>query len=200
MARAPKIPRQPRGERRVADLLDAAEAVLAEKGFEAATMSAVAERAQASIGSLYQFFPSKMAITQALRGRYAHDYEELCAPLEAMAGSLNLRGLVDHLMDLNVAFIENHPAFVALLDAPNSSHIPAALRARLRLRFARIFRKRKPRLPRKKSEEMAVVTLHLLKAMNQIYAASTAAERRRFSAEFKAVLTGYLGSRMGLES
>jgi AcrR family transcriptional regulator len=200
LARTPKIPRQPRGERRVADLLDAAEAVLTEKGFEAATMSAVAERAHASIGSLYQFFPNKMAITQALRSRYAHDYEELCAPLEAMAGSLNLHDLVDHLMRLNVAFVENHPAFVALLDAPNSSHIPAALRARLRLRFARIFRRRKPRLSRQKSEEMAVVTLHLLKAMNQIYAATAAVKRRRVAVEFKAVLTGYLGSRLGLES
>ena len=55
----------------MAGLLEAAEAVIAEIGYEAATMSAIAERAGAAIGSLYQFFPSKACITQALRTEYA---------------------------------------------------------------------------------------------------------------------------------
>ena len=54
-----RIPMQERGEKRVAGLLEAAAAIFAEVGFEAATMSDIAERAGGSIGSLYQFFPSK---------------------------------------------------------------------------------------------------------------------------------------------
>ena len=40
-----RIPCQVRGERRVAELLEAAEAVIAEAGYEAATMSKIADRA-----------------------------------------------------------------------------------------------------------------------------------------------------------
>ncbi|MDQ2711302.1 MAG: TetR/AcrR family transcriptional regulator, partial [Acidobacteriota bacterium] len=52
-----RVPRQERGERRVAALLEAAAAEIAEMGCEGATMSGIAERAGACIGSLYQFFP-----------------------------------------------------------------------------------------------------------------------------------------------
>ena len=57
-----RIPTQDRGKLRVEALLDAAEAVLAEKGYDAATMTEIAERAGASIGSLYQYFPTKAYI------------------------------------------------------------------------------------------------------------------------------------------
>ena len=162
-------------------------------------MSAVARQAGSSIGSLYQFFPNKASITEALRNRYAREYDEMCAALEAKAGTLNLRGLVEHLMNLNVAFVESHPAFGALLDAPHHSRISSALRSRLRERFARFFLARKPRMPKEKARQIAVVTLHLLKGLNQIYAGTPGARKRQFVAEFKTVLTGYLGTRMGLE-
>src|ERR1700733_11723420 len=84
-----RVPRQERGERRVAGLLEAAEAVIAETGYEAATMSAIAGRAGAAIGSLYQFFPNKACITQALRTEYAKQFDNLYAPLALQAGSLS---------------------------------------------------------------------------------------------------------------
>ena len=66
-ARAPK---RARGKQRVADLLQAAAAVFAEKGYEAATMTEIALRAGASIGSLYQFFPVKEALADTLVQNY----------------------------------------------------------------------------------------------------------------------------------
>ena len=54
-----RIPIQERGEQRVTELLEAAAAIFAEVGYEAATMRDIAGRAGASIGSLYQFFPNK---------------------------------------------------------------------------------------------------------------------------------------------
>src|SRR5689334_19652309 len=71
-------PRQKRGERRVADLVSAAAGEFAEVGYDAATMSAIARRAGASIGSLYQFFPNKESLARALRTQYAQEYEQLC--------------------------------------------------------------------------------------------------------------------------
>ena len=62
-----RIPRQPRGRRRVSQLLDAAAAVISSVGYDAATMTAIAAKAGAPIGSLYQFFPNKEAITHSGR-------------------------------------------------------------------------------------------------------------------------------------
>ena len=65
-----RTPRRRRGEVRVAALLKSAAATFAEKGYEAATMTEIAARADAAIGSLYQFFPSKEAVAAALLERY----------------------------------------------------------------------------------------------------------------------------------
>src|SRR5207245_6697690 len=58
--------RQERGVRRAEAVLDAAEQVFAEVGYDQATTAAVASRAGISPGSRYQFFPNKQAIAQAL--------------------------------------------------------------------------------------------------------------------------------------
>ena len=63
-------PLQARGHRRVDLLLDAAAAVVAEVGVEAATTNAIAARAKTSVGSLYQFFPDKDALVWALGQRF----------------------------------------------------------------------------------------------------------------------------------
>lgn len=63
-------PKQKRGEQRVAAILNAASEVFAEVGYEAATIHQIAERADTSIGSMYQFFANKDAILKALVERY----------------------------------------------------------------------------------------------------------------------------------
>ena len=65
-----RAPVQERGRARVEAILDAAESVIAQVGLEAATTNAIAERAGASVGSLYHFFPNKQAIVDALLARY----------------------------------------------------------------------------------------------------------------------------------
>ena len=60
-----KLPRR-RKDTRPAELLDAALAVFAEKGFAAARMEDIAARAGAAKGTLYLYFPSKEAVFEAL--------------------------------------------------------------------------------------------------------------------------------------
>jgi AcrR family transcriptional regulator len=55
-----------RKDTRPAELLDAALAVFAEKGFAAARMEDIAARAGAAKGTLYLYFPSKEAVFEAL--------------------------------------------------------------------------------------------------------------------------------------
>jgi AcrR family transcriptional regulator len=64
--RARKTPRQRRATHTVDALLEAAAQVLESEGLAGFNTNAVARRAGASIGSLYQYFPSKDALTLAL--------------------------------------------------------------------------------------------------------------------------------------
>jgi AcrR family transcriptional regulator len=186
-----------RGRKRVAELLNAAEGVIAEQGYEAATMSSIAERAGASIGSLYQFFPDKQAVAQALRARHAAEYLELCSGLAAEAKSSNLETFASHLIHLTVFFFESHPAFGALLDAPGKMRGAPAIRSALLSRFSGYFRSANPRTSKVKAERLATVTLFLIKALAQGYAESTLRERGQFVTEFKVLFCSYLKLRLG---
>ena len=63
-------PQQKRSQKRVEKILDAAAIVFDEVGFETATTHAIASQAETAIGSLYQFFPDKLAIFNALELRH----------------------------------------------------------------------------------------------------------------------------------
>src|ERR1700733_14736168 len=75
-------PKRQRGRLRVAAILDAGAAVFAERGYDAATMTEIAARADTAIGSLYRFFPTKEVLADALLDRY---WERLGAALDAVA-------------------------------------------------------------------------------------------------------------------
>lgn len=62
-------PSQRRSARRVERMLDACAELLDEVGYEALSTTRIADRADVAIGSVYQFFPDKRAITQALTQR-----------------------------------------------------------------------------------------------------------------------------------
>ena len=80
-----KEPKRERGKQRVAALIDAGAELFAEKGYEATTMTEIAQRAGAAIGSLYQFFPSKEALAEALFNRYAERAAASFARVEELA-------------------------------------------------------------------------------------------------------------------
>jgi AcrR family transcriptional regulator len=61
-----KRPRQERSRATVDTILSATARVLVKKGFDGLTTNSVAEAAGVSIGSLYQYFPSKEALVAAL--------------------------------------------------------------------------------------------------------------------------------------
>jgi AcrR family transcriptional regulator len=77
-------PKQKRGQERVERILDAAVEVFDEVGFDAATMNNIALRAQTAIGSVYQFFPDKLAIFQALELRHLNRVHTAWAKLDSL--------------------------------------------------------------------------------------------------------------------
>ncbi len=67
---ARKRPRQERSRATVAVILDATAQVLIRAGFDGLTTNTVADVAGVSIGSVYQYFPNKMALVSALIERH----------------------------------------------------------------------------------------------------------------------------------
>src|SRR6202050_4161753 len=119
---APDRKRNARGERRVASLLDAAGRVFGELGYHAATTNAIAAGGKVSPATLYQFFPNKEAIADALVTRYAMDL----AKKERTAGILELASapledVIRQVTGVVIQFHRKHPAFRTLYaEAPLS--------------------------------------------------------------------------------
>jgi AcrR family transcriptional regulator len=72
-----KEPRQPRARATVDAILVAAAQLLRSDGAARLTTNRIAARAGVSVGSLYQYFPSKEAVLAALRERHGRWYGEV---------------------------------------------------------------------------------------------------------------------------
>ncbi|WP_394851116.1 TetR/AcrR family transcriptional regulator [Pendulispora rubella] len=79
---------QQRSRERLERILERAASLFVERGYESTTMENIAERAQTSIGSVYQFFPNKRAIFDAMAQRYIElsreQFEQLFASFAAI--------------------------------------------------------------------------------------------------------------------
>jgi AcrR family transcriptional regulator len=110
------VPRQARSRERVERILDAAAVVFADAGFEPATTEEIARRAGVSIGSLYQFFPNKLALFEALAER---TMERSQAAFDAVLSPELLerpwREVLRMVIDAFAAAREADPAFRAML-------------------------------------------------------------------------------------
>ena len=104
--------RQLRGQQRMQLLLDVAEQLVAEIGFDATTTNAIAARAGMSPGSLYQFFPNKDAVAEALATRYLEQLHATQAySFAPEIVHLPLDALIDRVVDPLVALHIAHPEF-----------------------------------------------------------------------------------------
>jgi AcrR family transcriptional regulator len=110
-------PKRERGKQRVAQLLDAAAAVFAENGYDAATMTEIAARANTAIGSMYQFFPNKETLADALLARYAGHLRSGLQLIEERATAMSPEALADALVDHMLDLRCDRASIVALLDA-----------------------------------------------------------------------------------
>jgi AcrR family transcriptional regulator len=169
--------------------------VIAEVGYETATMSQIADRAGACIGSLYQFFPNKQVLTQALRAKYGREIHQIWAQLEAQCASLSIDQMVSHLTTGMIAFVEEYPAFLRLLDAPSYTR-STPIRQLLRRQLARCFVNMRPGLPPVQAFQIASVCLQIVKGMNQLYSETRGSERKVLVDECRLALTCYLNFRL----
>lgn len=103
-----KEPRQARSRATTDAILDAAARILGERGWAGLTTNAVAEVAGVSIGSLYQYFPNKLALIEAVRRRHL---DEVLSVLRAAADRRATRvQRVGALVDGMIAVHSRYPA------------------------------------------------------------------------------------------
>ena len=159
-------PKRERGRIRVAALLDAGATVFAEKGFAAATMTEIAARADAAIGSLYQFFPSKEALADALLARYAERFEGALADIAARGAAVSSAALADALVQLMLDLQSERAVALVLADAlTGRSETRVRFRHAIRDHLASILRTADTTLSAARSRSRAAVLLQLLKAI-----------------------------------
>jgi len=112
-----KSPGQSRSAETVRTILEGAARVLEERGLDGYTTNAVAERAGVSIGSVYQYFPGKEALTAAL---VARETALLTEAVRAAPGAATPEDGLRRIVRACVAHQMARPRLALLLDREES--------------------------------------------------------------------------------
>ncbi len=192
-----RTPQQARGQRRVAKILDAAAEVFAETGYEAATTNAIAIRANTSIGSLYQFFPNKFAILNALAKRYQVKLNSFLG--EAHESDLDtLQARLNRLIDRTAEYYVENPAFQPMFYASQSSESLSTIADEtgkiLIGRVRHIFAKTSPSLSSEQREFYATFIVFLLRALIPLCKSEDMEVREYVLGQIKRMVFAYLAS------
>lgn len=109
-----RVPVQGRSVARVQRMLDACADLVDEIGYEALTTTLLAERAGVAIGSVYQFFPDKRAIVQALALRNMEAYLTRLSVRSEQVEFTHWWDVVDAAIDEYIAMHREVPGFRTL--------------------------------------------------------------------------------------
>jgi AcrR family transcriptional regulator len=162
---AARAPKRERGKQRVAALLDAGAALFAERGYHATTMTAIAQRAGAAIGSLYQFFPSKEALAEALFDRFAERAVASFARVEERAPGLSPVELADLMIGHKLGLRSDREGAEAALSSAIASIVERRkpLGDAVRARTAALLRSANPSLTKEEATAASVMIGQILK-------------------------------------
>lgn len=163
-------PLQARSKERVERILDAAERLFAEVGYEATTTEAVAERAETSIGGLYQFFPNKKALFDALADRHHQNIRVALDGILALdLTQIPWPKLLDKTVDILWSFSFSTPGFVAIWVQGNFSRellaAGEALNRDLASRAEEVLKHYAPKLKAKQRALVATVMVETVSSM-----------------------------------
>jgi len=187
-------PQQERSARRFAGFLDAAAELFAEVGYEAATMTAVAERSGSSIGALYNYFPDKQSVAFTLLNQYSQELEAHWKPLMQQVEAVTHGEFADTFIERITEFVQRRPAYLKLLAAPVRFRRDSATRRASRVAIANAFQAKNPTLSIEEALLAANVTLQMVRGMMTIYGEADLKGKNLVVAEFKKMLTLYLGT------
>ena len=170
-----KTPLQQRSHLMVEMILEAAARVLRKESLAGFNTNRVAEVADISVGSLYQYFPNKAALVVALVG---HAHDQLATSVEALVKGLSGATLAQTLRAVAALAVRQQygdPVLAAALDheerrLPTQSGQLQA-RARLLKAVQKLIQQHRaelaPRLPRSTAHDCLAITKALVEADSQ---------------------------------
>lgn len=189
----PKAPQRSRGVKRVEALLAAAEQVFAEVGYGAASMNAIAQRAGAPIGSLYQFFPNKAVLGGALVERYATDlietWQAACAPVPPG----DWARFADVLLDATLDCIIRHAAFGTLDEAQVQFQLHPTSHQEFEVALAALLAGKAGDAPSADVKVVAIVALQILKSAYALERGGAGSEIKR---EMTLIMRSYFEAKL----
>ncbi|PTQ13208.1 TetR family transcriptional regulator [Sphingomonas oleivorans] len=197
-AKAP-IRRRERGERRMAQIVEAAAVVLVERGYENANTNLIAAQAGISPGSLYQFFRNKEEIARAVARNYAAIFAEaLDQAFLIEIADLPVEAMVDRIVDTLIAVNVAHPALRTVFrgwDAPPGlAEAIRPLQEGIIDRVTMIVARRLPGLAEAERRVIATVTIEIFRGLVPLVLLSDTERRPVFTRELKRALTSYIAA------
>jgi AcrR family transcriptional regulator len=109
-----RTPRQARSRQKLAQVLEAADRLLATEGADALTTTRVAAEAGVSVGALYQYLPDRDAIVDLLADRYLRRLEALMDGFVELAAGDKWPDVVGVLVDAFADLYRSEPGLRAL--------------------------------------------------------------------------------------
>ncbi len=140
-------------------------------------MTEIAARAGASIGSLYQYYPTKELIAAEVHAEYLDELDQALAGLGME--SLTPAAMSDALFDTLTVFLARYPAFPALAarrDIETARKL--ASRARLEESLEQALASTRPRLPPEVMPGLAVMLLQQIKMVVALEASGREEDRQ----------------------
>ena len=195
-------PKQKRGQERVEQILNAAAIVFDEVGFEAATTHAIASKANTAVGSLYQFFPDKLAIFNALEVRHVEQvyvmWEKLlCLEVIQLPFADFIHTLVTQVQQL-LEQPTSRVVFIQFFISPTIfKNIDISFTDEVVQFMAKLFQARNPHLTSKRSSILAEICVNASNTLILLALKSNEAHRQEIITEIETLLRAYLEADLG---
>uniref|UniRef100_UPI002632F756 TetR/AcrR family transcriptional regulator n=1 Tax=Acaryochloris sp. IP29b_bin.148 TaxID=2969218 RepID=UPI002632F756 len=196
-------PKQQRGKDRVDKILKAAADIFDQVGYEAATTHQIAAKAGTAVGSLYQFFPNKAAIFNAMELRHIERVKTFWSKLNTPeVVQLPLRQMMHQLITAS-AELFGHPVSRAIfiqfyISQDMFQSIDESMTQEAINFLANILRQRNPSLPEDQCSLLAEVCVHSSNAVTLSALRTNDLEyRQRLTEQIENLLTSYLAPYVG---
>ncbi|MGR3278980.1 TetR family transcriptional regulator [Acaryochloris marina NIES-2412] len=198
-----KQPKQQRGKQRVDKILNAAADIFDQVGYEAATTHQIAAKAGTAVGSLYQFFPNKAAIFNAMELRHIERVKVFWSELNTPGVvQLPLHHMIHKLITAAVELF-THPVSRAIfiqfyISQDMFQSIDESMTQEAINFLADILRQRNPALPEDQYSLLAEVCVHSSNAVTLSALRTPDLEhRQRLTEQIEHLLTSYLEPYVG---
>ena len=185
----------------------AAVEVFTQVGYTAATTQQIADRANTAIGSLYQFFPDKLAIFHALEAEYLQQAQEFGQEFFRQDVYRSLTSVIGDLIDHFAGYIKRpliQCIYLQFIQPPIpglflllTDELGESVQKQSIAEHAAVYRQRNPALSLEKSELLSEMAHRIYESLALVAVRSPVDRRPVIYEELKAALYGYLHPHIG---